>query len=148
MFYAKVENGTVVEWPIYSDNLRSRFPHISFPAGIFDPPEGYVAVKPVEIPETDHTQNVTEVTPVLNKGNWTQSFKVSAASAEEIAERVADAWRDVRQQRNAKLAACDWTQLPDAPVDAAVWAEYRQSLRDVTEQDDPFNIVWPEAPEA
>lgn len=57
-------------------------------------------------------------------------------------------WAIVRTQRNAKLAASDWTQLPDAPVDAAEWAEYRQELRDVTQQDDPFNIVWPTAPEA
>lgn len=57
-------------------------------------------------------------------------------------------WVVVRAERNAKLAASDWTQLPDAPVDAAAWAEYRQTLRDVTDQADPFNIVWPTAPGA
>ena len=57
-------------------------------------------------------------------------------------------WAAVRIERNAKLAASDWTQLPDAPVDAAAWAEYRQALRDVTDQADPFNIVWPTAPGA
>lgn len=57
-------------------------------------------------------------------------------------------WELVRKQRNVKLAASDWTQLPDAPVDAAAWAEYRQALRDVTDQADPFNIVWPTAPGA
>ena len=55
-------------------------------------------------------------------------------------------WAAVRADRNDRLAACDWTQLPDAPVDAAVWATYRQALRDVTKQADPFNIVWPEMP--
>lgn len=57
-------------------------------------------------------------------------------------------WAIVRTQRNAKLAASDWTQLPDAPVDAAEWAEYRQALRDVTDQTDPFDIAWPTAPGA
>ena len=55
-------------------------------------------------------------------------------------------WAIVRADRNAKLAACDWTQLPDAPVDQAAWATYRQELRDITTQSDPFNIVWPEVP--
>ena len=29
-------------------------------------------------------------------------------------------WAVIRTERNARLAASDWTQLPDAPVDAAV----------------------------
>lgn len=57
-------------------------------------------------------------------------------------------WPVVRAGRNSRLAASDWTQLPDAPVDAAAWAEYRQELRDITDQADPFNIVWPSEPGA
>ena len=57
------------------------------------------------------------------------------------------AWSAVRAERNAKLAACDWTQLSDAPVDDLQWAVYRQALRDVpNSQSDPFSIVWPEPP--
>lgn len=71
------------------------------------------------------------------------------AQMEIDADGAADEqWKQVRLERNAKLAASDWTQLPDAPVDAAVWAEYRQALRDVTDQTDPFNIIWPTAPGA
>lgn len=58
-------------------------------------------------------------------------------------------WALVRAERNAKLAASDWTQLPDAPLTTeqkAQWATYRQELRDVTTQSDPFNIVWPVPP--
>lgn len=55
-------------------------------------------------------------------------------------------WAAIRAERNARLAASDWTQLPDAPVDAAAWATYRQALRDVTQQSDPFNIIWPTEP--
>lgn len=57
-------------------------------------------------------------------------------------------WKSVRAERNARLAACDWTQLPDAPVDAEAWAIYRQALRDITAQSDPFEVVWPTAPQA
>jgi hypothetical protein len=49
--------------------------------------------------------------------------------------------------RNQKLSNCDWTQLADAPVDALKWAVYRQELRDITTQLDPFNITWPQEPE-
>ena len=55
-------------------------------------------------------------------------------------------WAEVRKQRNALLAACDWTQLPDSPVDQSLWVEYRQALRDITLQANPFDIVWPEYP--
>lgn len=55
-------------------------------------------------------------------------------------------WALVRSDRNGRLDGCDWTQLPDAPADAAVWAVYRQALRDITTQADPFAIVWPESP--
>ena len=55
-------------------------------------------------------------------------------------------WAVVRIERNKLLAESDWTQLPDAPVDAAVWATYRQELRDITTQADPFAIIWPESP--
>jgi hypothetical protein len=52
----------------------------------------------------------------------------------------------VRQQRNRLLAESDWTQVPDAPVDAAAWATYRQALRDITDAENPFDVQWPSAP--
>jgi hypothetical protein len=64
-----------------------------------------------------------------------------AVRLQEEADRVAAR----RAQRNRLLAACDWTQLGDAPLDAdtkAAWASYRQSLRDL----DMATSVWPVAP--
>lgn len=55
-------------------------------------------------------------------------------------------WAAIRAERNTLLAQYDWTQLPDAPVDTAAWATYRQELRDITDQADPFNIEWPVVP--
>jgi hypothetical protein len=31
---------------------------------------------------------------------------------------------------------------------SAAWRSYRQALRDITDQPDPFNISWPEPPSA
>ena len=49
----------------------------------------------------------------------------------------------MNNQRNQMLKDSDWTQVADAPVDKAAWATYRQALRDITTQPDPFNITWP-----
>ena len=53
----------------------------------------------------------------------------------------------IRYNRDRLLAASDWTQVADAPVDVAAWATYRQALRDVPQQEGfPDNITWPEMP--
>ena len=60
------------------------------------------------------------------------------------------AWEIVRQIRNQKLYSTDWTQLPDSPLDSTTknnYSIYRQQLRDITQQPDPFNIQWPTLPE-
>ena len=58
----------------------------------------------------------------------------------------------VRSDRDRRLADCDWTQLPDSPLDEtaqAAWVAYRQALRDVPAQAGfPDNVTWPEQPEA
>jgi hypothetical protein len=47
----------------------------------------------------------------------------------------------MRSERNRLLAESDWTQLPDATVDKAAWAAYRQELRDATDGWEPA-VVW------
>jgi hypothetical protein len=55
--------------------------------------------------------------------------------------------KEVRTQRDALLAETDWTQVADAPVDAAAWATYRQALRDVPQQGGfPEEVTWPTKP--
>ena len=58
-------------------------------------------------------------------------------------------WQEVRDRRNYELEKSDWTQLPDVPLTTkTAWATYRQQLRDITAQADPFNITWPTSPNA
>jgi hypothetical protein len=55
---------------------------------------------------------------------------------------------NVRSQRDKLLSESDWTQVIDAPVNQEAWATYRQSLRNVPQQDGfPTTIVWPVKPE-
>ena len=54
----------------------------------------------------------------------------------------------VRTERNAKLAATDWTQSNDVPQAVKdSYAPYRQALRDLPAQSGfPNEVVWPIAP--
>jgi hypothetical protein len=83
---------------------------------------------------------------LLIDGVWTQNYIVTNLDAEEATTKVDEQWGRIRIERNAKLIASDWTQVADSPVDAAAWATYRQALRDITNQTNPFNIVWPAVP--
>jgi len=57
------------------------------------------------------------------------------------------AWNIIRAKRDRLLAASDWTQVSDAPVDAAAWATYRQELRDLPQNYIlPDDVEWPEEP--
>ena len=79
--------------------------------------------------------------PVFTDGETTAAEQEAAYKAQKDAEQA----KNVREQRNKLLSESDWTQLADAPVDAVIWSNYRQELRDVTKQDGfPFNIIWPE----
>lgn len=70
---------------------------------------------------------------------------VPAETLEAEASKMA--WVMLRANRNELLASCDWTQVPDAPVDQAAWAAYRQALRDLPNNTvDPANPVWPQPP--
>lgn len=63
------------------------------------------------------------------------------------AVRDARAWDAVRLERDRLLAASDWTQVADAPVDQQAWAVYRQALRDMPQDfATPNDVVWPEVP--
>ena len=51
-----------------------------------------------------------------------------------------------RNWRLQELQQTDWTQLPDAPIDAASWAVYRQALRSLPSVEDFANTELPERP--
>lgn len=58
-------------------------------------------------------------------------------------------WVRVRARRAALLADCDWVLLRAIETGDEVptpWSAYRQALRDITEQQDPFSISWPTPP--
>ena len=75
--------------------------------------------------------------------------------AKTLAELVADkiitqaeaderAASDVREKRDGLLFQSDWMVLPDNPHDTTAVRDYRQKLRDITEQKGfPHTVEWP-----
>ena len=89
MPYAIITAGTVSEYPV---DLRTRLPNTSmrenWPGGEIEGVE-YVLVEPTPRPDHDPaTENLIEATPALVDGAWTQQWAVTAASPEEVAERL------------------------------------------------------------
>ena len=94
----------------------------------------------------DHaTQKLVPANPHLFDGMCCL-VDVEPLTDEELQARVDTQWQVIRTQRNQMLKDSDWTQVADAPVDKTAWATYRQALRDITTQTDPFNVNWPSAP--
>lgn len=58
-------------------------------------------------------------------------------------------WTSIREQRNKLLQETDWIVVKSNENGNPIpeeWKTYRQSLRDITNQLDPDNIVWPIKP--
>ena len=62
------------------------------------------------------------------------------------AYQTAEKWKNIREDRNRRLAETDYLALKDNTL-SANWKTYRRALRDVPSQSDPDNITWPTKPE-
>jgi len=146
MNIALIDGDTVVRVGDY----RSLFPHTSF--GSNGPSDEFLAdnsAKRVNLfrPYDKATQKLVGCDPVI-EGDWVYTVAVEALTQDEIDARNDAQWVVVRADRDKRLAESDWTQLPDSSAVSADWTTYRQALRDITTQTDPFNIAWPSKPDA
>ena len=60
-------------------------------------------------------------------------------------------WNAVKWQRDKLLSETDWHVTKAVETGQPInqdWANYRQQLRDITTQPDPFNITWPTPPDS
>ena len=158
IIHAKVKDGIVDTFPYDFAVLQAENPNTNF-GGNYDCAELFPGTEAatkgfslVEVtmqnpPSFDPSRQRLDLgVPQLVDGAWRCPWVPTTFSEKEREQLWAMNWSGVRSQRNRLLAESDWTQLPDAPVDAEAWAEYRQALRDITNQPDPFAIVWPQTP--
>jgi hypothetical protein len=148
--YAKLNNGQVEKYPYSIGLLRKEHRNVSFPKVMTDEilaDFNIVKVFPTERPAENHTKNFA-VTAVQANGQWVEKWVATDATQAEITERTSSKAAQVRAERDALLAATDYTQLADAPGDATAWAAYREALRNLpTRSGFPWTMTWPAKPE-
>lgn len=139
MFFVHKPNGQVLEWGTRLGMLNTAgnmVTEIDITANLV--PDAFRIVNG-QIVESPRPAGPSDLRYDPTTGNWVEPF----SAADRLAKRTAD----VRAERDAKLRATDWTQLPDAPVDTSAWAAYRQSLRDLPAQANFPDISWPVDPD-
>lgn len=150
--YIRVKEGVVVKYPYSWTDLRNEYPNVSFSLNMKEEDLkefGVYVVKESGRPEINYDQKLVELQPIFEDGDWIKQWRVDYLSDEEIEAKIELRWSLVRSERDQKLSACDWTQLPDVVLtNAEQWKAYRQELRDITNAPNPFDIVFPEPPTA
>ena len=131
--------------------VRSMYPNTSFPSQWTPALVEELGLDPVfESPTPTTTRYQVAFKDGVeqdSQGRWLWKWSVSEMSDEAKAAKDAEQEKAVRSDRDKRLSDTDWTQVADAPVDKAVWATYRQALRDVPAQAGfPYDITWPEKP--
>ena len=152
MLYVKAIDSQIVAYPYTQTDLIRDNPSTSFPSGGISPDSlaewnvfpVHFADQPVVDPLA---QRVVELAPMYDGQSWIQQWAVEALSQDEINANAAQQAAAVRADRNARLAATDWTQIADSTADKPAWGAYRQALRDVPAQAGfPQSVTWPEQP--
>jgi len=143
MNYAIIDGTTVKN----TGTIQELFPNTSF--SINGPNTDFLnANNVVELVEnlsyTVPTQKITTVDPYLENGK-VYTVKVESTTTEEQTILKNNQWQNVRQERDMLLKETDWRASSDLIL-SDDWKSYRQALRDVPTQSDPFNIVWPTIP--
>ena len=131
--------------------VRSMYPNTSFPSQWTPALVEELGLDPVfESPTPTTTRYQAAFKDGVEQdaqGRWLWKWSISEMDDETKAAKDAEQAKNIRSDRDKRLSDTDWTQVADAPVDKAVWATYRQALRDVPAQAGfPYDITWPEKP--
>ena len=143
MTYAILDGTTVKS----TGTIQQLFPNTCFPdTGVTTSflTENNVVNVITTLDYTSPTQKLTKVDAYV-EGGKVYNVRVESTTAEEQADLISAEWSQVRMKRNMLLQQTDWRACSDLTL-SDDWKDYRQALRDVPTQSDPFNITWPTAP--
>jgi hypothetical protein len=143
MNYAIVDGSTVTK----TGSIYELFPNTSFSrAGVSDSfLTNHNVVELVEwLATTKPDQKLTKVDVYLDSGK-AYSVKVETCTDEEKAANIVKEWASIRDERDSLISQTDWRASSDLTL-SDEWKNYRQALRDITTQSDPYNITWPTPP--
>jgi Phage tail assembly chaperone protein len=135
---------------VTENEFRAMFPDTSFPVPLTLQAINDFGGDPIlEGPQAQPTRYQTAFRDGIQEINGKWFTKYSVADMDDEAKAAMDTQQaaSMRAERNRRIAECDWTQLPDSPVDKDAWAAYRQTLRDIPKSEGfPWDISWPVAP--
>ena len=143
MNYAIIDGTTVKS----TGTIQQLFPNTSF--SIAGPNADFLSANNVvelvqTLSYTEPTQKLSNVDAYV-EGGKAYSVKVESTTTDEQTTLTNAKWVAVRNMRNNLLQATDWRASSDLTL-ADAWKTYRQALRDIPTQSDPFNITWPTVP--
>mgnify|MGYP006406237697 FL=1 len=145
MLLVKINNGSVEQYPYSVGLLRRDNPNTSFPKQVSAADMASFNAYPVTevTPTVSDTQKLVKVwTPTLVDGEWVLAHEAVDLTSEDIAEATAVLAANMREERNKRLAATDWTSSSDVTMSAEM-RTYRASLRDVPAQENFPIVTWP-----
>ena len=124
------------------------FPNTSFddrgPSLEWVTEQGYYVISAWK-PYNTATEKLVPSIPHLHDGMCC-IVSIEPLTEAELQARIDTQWSVIRAQRNQMLKDSDWAVLADVPVNRSPWVAYRQALRDITTQPDPYHIQWPVSP--
>ena len=143
MNYAIIDGTTVKS----TGTIQQLFPNTSFT--VAGPNTDFLTENNVvELVETlsytTPTQKLSTVDAYVESGK-AYTVKVESTTSDEQTALTNVKWSEIRSERDILLQKTDWRASSDLTLSDA-WKTYRQALRDVPTQSDPFNITWPTEP--
>jgi hypothetical protein len=133
----QLQDGKPTGHAVLESNFRKLFSNTSFPSFLTPEnvePFGFGMYDFATQPEPGKYEKIVEVEAVKDEqGIYRQTWAVVDTSNEERAAEDERKANEALAERNTRLAASDWTQIADSPVDKQTWATYRQALRDITD---------------
>lgn len=163
MFFAKIKDGFGVEYPLKEHDVRRTLAESSLPPKLTNEilePLGFAIV--IEGRVEDFPQVTKDKRAVIDKvykdetdGLWKRSYKLIPVPQSEYHSRITVMWKNVREKRDKLMANFEWriaryhrqVALGITPIDDInTLHQYMQELADITNQEDPFQIVYPIEP--
>jgi len=143
MNYAIIDGTTVKS----TGSIQKLFPNTSFSAA--GPNADFLTANNVvelvdTLSYTTPSQKLSTVDAYVDSGK-AYTVKVESTTTEEQTNLTNAKWVEVRNTRDNLLKGTDWRASSDLTLSDA-WKTYRQALRNITTQADPYNITWPTEP--
>lgn len=143
MNYAIIDGTTVKT----TGTIKQLFPNTSFTAA--GPNADFLTANNVvelvqTLTYTTPTQKLSTVDAYV-EGGKAYNVRVENTTADEQTALTNEKWIAIRLERDRRLQITDWRASSDLTL-SDDWKTYRQALRDVPTQSDPYNITWPTEP--